>query len=436
MTESLDFQGILDDLSDPYVVLDTDYCLVWANKSYVKMGMIELEKVKGKYFFDVFPANPHDYTATGVRDHFLDSLDKVVRTKVYDAIVVQKYDIRRPESEGGQYEVHYWSTISAPFLGNDQKVKYIVIRVEDVTEFMQLKEADLQQKKITEELRVHAEQMEAEIFQRTMEIQKTNKKLLIINDELATSKLELEDLYKRLAAKNIALEEVNKELEAFSYSVAHDLRNPLNVVNGFSYLLQKSERLNEIDKDYIKHILNASQNMEELIKNLLSFSHAFRCKLNCEEFDLSVLIKDLLNSLQEVSPERKSEFIIQDNVLIKGDKQFLRIVFENLLINAWKYTSTKPVTIIEFGIIINENQSQGSIYFIRDNGIGFPQEDAYKLFHPFIRLHSAADFPGTGIGLATVKRIMERHGGRIWAESSIDKGSTFYLSMDNPSLIQ
>jgi signal transduction histidine kinase len=244
------------------------------------------------------------------------------------------------------------------------------------------------------------------------------------------------DLERKLAERtaevdrrNIELEVLNKELEAFSYSVAHDLRSPLITIDGFAQVLLENTAgsLDEPNRQHLERITNAVRRMHRLINDLLSLSKIVRTPLHAETVDLSRVAREVLQTLRENAPARVAEFSVADGITVAGDSGLLRIVLENLFSNAWKFSARRERAQIAFG---RETDQAGRIvYFVRDNGAGFDPRYAAKLFSPFQRLHSEAHFAGTGIGLATVQRIIHRHGGRIWAESALDCGAVFYFTL-------
>lgn len=240
-----------------------------------------------------------------------------------------------------------------------------------------------------------------------------------------------QDLERRVEERTAQLEVTNKELEAFSYSVSHDLRAPLRSIDGFSLALLESygEQLDEKGKHYLRRVRNASQRMGELIDDLLHLSRVTRSQMHFQTVALSEIVQAIAADLQHAQPERSVNFIIASDVVVQGDSRLLKIVFENLLNNAWKFTSKKLYSIIEFGTSLQPDST--IVYFVRDNGAGFDMTYANNLFGAFQRLHTIDEFPGSGIGLATVKRIIHRHGGRIWAEGAIDQGATFYFTLQN-----
>jgi PAS domain S-box-containing protein len=221
---------------------------------------------------------------------------------------------------------------------------------------------------------------------------------------------------------------INKELEAFNYSVSHDLRQPLRALDGFSQAILEdyTDLLDDNGKHYLQRIRLASQRMGHIIDDLLNLSRLSRQVLHHKPLDLSKLALECLVNLQETHPQRSVILHIQPNVMAIGDERLLQIALTNLLENAWKFTQTRQPAIIEFACTQKHGQN---VYFVRDNGVGFDMTYASKLFGAFQRLHSTDEFEGTGIGLATVQRIIHRHDGQIWAESVINTGATFYFTV-------
>ncbi|URD53208.1 ATP-binding protein [Chroococcidiopsis sp. CCNUC1] len=238
-----------------------------------------------------------------------------------------------------------------------------------------------------------------------------------------------QSLERRVSDRTAELEAVNKELEAFSYSVSHDLRAPLRQIDGFSQILlsRYTDKLDDRGKDYLQRIRGNTQQMGELIEGLLALSRVNRSELQRTEVNLSELATEIAAKLQETQPERQITWAIAPEIIVSGDARLLGVLLENLLNNAWKYTANQTQPRIEFSTLRQENGQV--VYFVRDNGAGFNMNYASKLFVAFGRLHSPAEFPGTGIGLATVQRIVHRHGGQIWAEGKVGEGATFYFTL-------
>ncbi len=257
------------------------------------------------------------------------------------------------------------------------------------------------------------------------ELQKARNNLEVRVEERTA---ELQQRTLQLEAANRNLEASNKELESFSYSVSHDLRAPLRTMDGFSLALVEDygDKLDSQAKGYLQYIRSSSQLMGQLIDDILNLSRITRAEIHLNRVDLSDLAREVVEELKRVQPERKVDFVITPEIKAYGDRGLLKLVFENLLGNAFKFTSKQPVARIEFGFT---NCGDEPAYFVRDNGIGFDMTYAHKLFKPFQRLHRPEEFSGTGIGLASVQRIITRLGGRVWAEGEVGKGAIFYFTL-------
>ncbi|MDO8414099.1 MAG: CHASE domain-containing protein [Gallionellaceae bacterium] len=230
----------------------------------------------------------------------------------------------------------------------------------------------------------------------------------------------------RVVERTAQLAAANAELEAFSYSVSHDLRAPLRSIDGFSraVLEDYGAQLDETANSYLRRVRAATQRMALLINDMLELARVARSEMHFETVDLTTLMQTLMAELQQTQPQRAIEFSIAPGMKVRGDAPLLRVALENMLGNAWKFTSKRDMAYIECGFM----EKEGVIaYFVRDNGAGFDMSYAHKLFTAFQRLHAMTEFPGTGVGLATVQRIIHRHGGKIWAEATVDQGATFYF---------
>ena len=247
---------------------------------------------------------------------------------------------------------------------------------------------------------------------------------------VTASKADLEKEISERKRIQSELEASNKELEAFSYSVSHDLRAPLRSMEGFSGALLEdyADKLDEQGKQYLKYVQESSDLMGHLIDDLLKLSRVTRSEMNYERVNLSELAGNIVAELEKVEPDRKVEVSIAPDIMVYGDRNLLRLALENLLGNAWKFSSKTDSPGIEVGAAWHDGKQA---YFIRDNGVGFDMNYADKLFKPFQRLHTASEFAGTGIGLATVQRIIRRHGGEVWAESTAGEGATFYFTLSS-----
>jgi light-regulated signal transduction histidine kinase (bacteriophytochrome) len=235
------------------------------------------------------------------------------------------------------------------------------------------------------------------------------------------------ELEERVRERTAQLEDLNKELEAFSYSVSHDLRAPLRSIRGFSEVLLERHvgQLDARGQEFLKRICRSSQQMERLIEDLLKLSRVGRAEVTFRPVNLSELAGGVVNELKKADPRRAIEVKITPNLSARGDERLLRIALDNLLRNAWKFTTRTARPRIEFGWA----DERETAFFVRDNGAGFDMVHAARLFGVFQRLHTASEFPGNGVGLATTNRIVKRHGGRMWADARINEGATFYFTL-------
>jgi light-regulated signal transduction histidine kinase (bacteriophytochrome) len=239
---------------------------------------------------------------------------------------------------------------------------------------------------------------------------------------------QIQELNQRLQLDNAELIAVNKELEAFSYSVSHDLRAPLRAIDGFSQALVEDAGplLSAEHHAHLNRVRQAAQRMGLLIDDLIKLARVTRTDLKIDEVDLSQIAHQVLDGLQDSAPERQAEFVVAPDLQAKADPRLLQVALENLLSNSWKFTAPRALARIEFG----RTHVDGALaFFVRDNGVGFDMTYAGKMFGAFQRFHDAREFAGTGIGLATVQRIVHKHGGRIWAESQPGNGATFFFTL-------
>jgi PAS domain S-box-containing protein len=497
-----------------YLVLAPDLTIVAVSEAYLRATMTKRDEILGRRLFDVFPDNPDDPTATGTHN-LRTSLDLVRRDRVANAMAIQKYDIRRPESEGGGFEERFWSPLNSPVLNANGELEYVIHRVEDVTEIVRLKQLDSDQRRLADELRTRAEDEIGRFFSVSLDLlciagldgyfkllnPAWEKTLGFTTDELvsrpfvdfvhpedrsrtadqagklAADETQIVDFVNRYlcadgsykwlvwkarsahgliyaAARDVtderlAQEEirhlnaelehrvadlgvVNKELEAFSYSVSHDLRAPLRHVTGFSEMLEKraAGALDDTARRYLSTISESARQMGRLIDDLLSFSRMARAEMRETRLDLSMLVSEVQREFQGRIGNRDVVWKLGHLPHVQADPALLRLVLVNLISNALKYSGMRPRSEIEIAAL--PNGSDETVVFVRDNGVGFDMRYVEKLFGVFQRLHRQEDFEGTGIGLANVRRIIQRHGGRAWAEGVPDAGATFFFSLPKP----
>lgn len=384
-TLELDYRKLFESLPGRYSILATDMTYLAATDAYLRATMKDRESLIGRTVFEAFPVNPDDPTAESQRI-FRASFERVLATREPDVMPAFQYDI--PATDGPSFEQRYWEPINTPILDADGNVAYVVNWIDDVTAL----EAST---RIQAQIRAQNAELEARVAERTKELEATNM-----------------------------------ELEAFSYSVSHDLRAPLRAVDGFSHVLAEryQETLDEKGRHYLTLIREAGQRMSRLIDDLLKLSRVTQAELHRGTVDLSALAGSVVDELRRGEPDREAEVTIAPGLTANGDPALLRVVLDNLLANAWKFTSKKDHVIIEVG----ETEVEGKrAFFVRDNGAGFDPAYGFKLFGAFQRLHSTSEFDGTGIGLATVRRVIHRHGGTAWAEGVVNQGATVFFTLDS-----
>lgn len=238
------------------------------------------------------------------------------------------------------------------------------------------------------------------------------------------------ELEARVEQRTAELVVANKNLETFAYSIAHDLRSPLQALSGYSEALLEDygDRLDETGRRYAERIQANSERMATIIDDLLLLSRVSRAEMRLGPVDLSAEVAALADELQAREPDRRVRFVIDDGVWVEGDRTLIRTVLQNLVENAWKFTAKRDGATIEFATTVADDARV--CCHVRDNGVGFDSAFKGKLFQPFQRLHAVTEFPGTGIGLAIVRRIIERHGGHAWAEGAVGRGATFYFTLN------
>ncbi len=290
-------------------------------------------------------------------------------------------------------------------------------------------ELEIYERSLAEDsLREARDNLEKRVQERTSKLAASNAELIREVSERKRAEEDIRGLNAQLVQRSAQLEASNKELEAFSYSVSHDLRAPLRGIDGFSQAVLEDyqDKLDDSGKSYLQRVRAASQRMSQLIDAMLNLAKLTRAEIHTQTFDMSAVVQNIVDDLQKIDPDRQMECVVAQNIFATADPQLLRAVLENLLSNAWKFTRQQEHPRIEFGY---EQYKGQPAYFVKDNGAGFDMTYVHKLFGAFQRLHAYTEFPGVGVGLATVHRIIQRHGGQIWAEGAVGEGATFHFTL-------
>jgi len=371
------------------LILDSDFRVRATNRAFCQMFGLGPQEADGVAFIEVIP-----------RQWDLDALAVYLRAVLNGFAETEYFD--GTYNDGGRQRTRRL-TASRLESGFDDDEASLLVTMVDISELGQVKAV--------------LDQVQDQLVAREQDHIGQQQMMLEKNVELADRGHELEAL--------------NRDLESFAYSVAHDLRAPLRTVHGFSEAIVEDygDSLDEKGREYLDRILSASENMARLIEDLLSLSRVSQAALTFEEADLSNIVHELVGALRDSGDGRTVDVTIVDRAVQHCDTNLMRIALDNLIRNAWKFTQHTPQAQIEFGF---RDDSGMRVYFVRDNGAGFDPNYADKLFLPFHRLHSMRDFPGTGLGLSLAQRIITRHGGRMWADGKEDEGATFYFSL--PSL--
>jgi signal transduction histidine kinase len=405
---SPDFRVLFEKCPGLYLVLDPQFFIIAATDGYLRATMTQRENIVGQHLFDIFPDSPNDAHATGVRN-LRSSLERALRDRVTDTMAVQRYDIRQP---GGAFEERYWSPVNTPVLDLQNRVKYIIHAVEDVTEFVRRKRshdpalslADMQPERAG---------MESDILLRSEELGTINQELKLANEELAL----------RTAQLNDALQ----TMETFTYSIAHDLRAPLRAMVAFSALVieECGGTLEDRGKDYLGRISEAARRMDRLVSDLLVYGRLTHVEATSVPISLDHAVSKVIEDLRAEIQERNAEIEVQRPLpVIMGSPVLLNHVLVNLLDNAIKFIPADRVPRVT---VRCDHIEHGVRLSVTDNGIGIAPEYHAKIFDLFARLHKPSEYSGTGIGLALVKKAMDRMLGKVGVESTVGQGSCFWL---------
>jgi signal transduction histidine kinase/CheY-like chemotaxis protein len=398
---AVDFRTLFEASPGCYLVLDPELVIVAVSDSYLHATMTRRGDIVGRRLFDVFPDNPDDPEATGVAN-LRSSLDAVRAELVPNTMAIQKYDIRRPEDEGGAFEVRYWSPVNSPVLRADGTLAYIVHRVEDVTDYVHLREAETEQRAQTRSLERRSAQMEAEIVRRSGELQAANRRLRRLNDEKSS----------------------------FLSRVSHELRTPLNAVLGFAQLLRLGA-LSDDQHEAVGHILKAGRHLLTLIDEVLDISRAETgdIALSLEPVGVVAALDDARSLVQPMADDRSIDFVVDiapaAERYVLADQQRLKQVLLNLLSNAVKFNRDAGTVTLSLRDAADRLQIR-----IGDEGPGIAEHDRHRLFIPFERLDAAArGIQGTGIGLALSRHLVDAMQGTLDYESTLGQGSTFWVEL-------
>ena len=422
-----DFCVLFNGAPGLYLVLKPDLTIAAVNDAYVRATMTVRENIIGRGVFDVFPDNPDDPNADGERN-LRASLNRVLQNRVPDAIAVQKYDIRRPESEGGGFEERYWSPLNAPILGDDGQLLYILHHVEDVTDFIRLQQQGAEQAKLTEELRTKSEYLASEIFLRAQEIQESNHQLREANAKIQQSNEELARLYEKT-------KELDRLKSQFFASVSHELRTPLNAILGFTgtLLMRLPGPLTAKQEKQLKIVEDSGRHLLSLINDLLDLARIESGKIRpiMETVMAKNSASDAINSLHHVAEKKGLKLIIEapnDDIVFHTDRRALHQILINLLNNAIKFApqGTVCVKLSRSG----HNGTSEVNFAVIDTGPGISPENQKKLFDAFQRVgDTQSQIEGTGLGLYLSQKFADILGGKISLTSEPGHGSCFILTL-------
>ena len=399
-----DFETLFESAPGLFLVLKRDFTIVAVSDAYLRATLTRREDILGRGIFEVFPDNPDDPHATGVRN-LSASLNRVLKNGVADTMPVQKYDIRRPEEEGGGFEERYWSPLNSPVFGRNKQLEYIIHRVEDVTEFVR-SEAALRQ----------------------------------AHTDLSYKARDLDDLVQQRTAE---LRASVAELETFAYSLSHDMRAPLRAIQSYTQLVLEDPgpQMPPESADYLKKVVSAAARMDRLIQDVLTFSRLSRQEIKLQSIDVEKLLRDLIQERPEFQSSCAEIDIQSPLMAVLGHDASLTQCITNLLSNAVKFvhSGTKPkIRIWSEGICAQSDSSMPAAnhratpwvrLWFEDNGIGIERDKQQRLFGMFERLHRENEYQGTGIGLAIVRKSVERMGGTAGVESERGRGSRFWLEL-------
>jgi signal transduction histidine kinase len=417
----LDFKFLFESAPGLYLVLSPELKIIAVSDAYLHATMTERSAILGRDLFDVFPDNPEDQAATGTHNLRL-SLQRALRDKIADAMALQKYDIRKPASEGGAFEERYWSPINVPVLDAQGNVACIIHRVEDVTEFVRLRQRDNEQKRVSMELRDAAQRMEAELYQRASEIQQTNQRLEAANQEL-----------RRLYTRTKELEQNKTEFLAM---MSHELRTPLNAIIGFTgtLLMRLPGPLTSDQEKQLSTVQGSARHLLSLINDLLDVAkiEAGKSTLEIGSVDCGSIIESVAESQRSAAEEKGLQFVVRvpaSPVFAQADCRAVSQILLNFTSNAIKFTDKGRIEMRLTQTRDDEGRRVVELA-VEDSGIGINAEDKNRLFTAFTQIErSPARAKGTGLGLYLSEKLAMAMGGHISLRSTPGKGSVFSLHL-------
>lgn len=422
-----DFRALFESAPGLYLVLDPrDLTIIAASNAYLRATMTRRELILGRKLFDVFPDNPDDPGATGVAN-LNTSLKRVLSSGAPDTMAIQKYDIRRPESQGGGFEERYWSPVNSPVFSENGEIVYIIHRVEDITEFVRLRQQAIEQGELAAELRNQTAKMDIEILLRSQEIEEANGKLRAASEAIRLKNLELEE-------KNSRVEEANRVKSRFVASMSHELRTPLNSIMGFSQLLLDGGPgpLNDKQTEYLTEVLTSGRHLLSVVNDVLDLAKVESGKMDLvlETFCVAEVVAEAASAVAAAAGAKglhPGVWVSPGVGEVRLDRQRLKQILFNLLSNAVKFT--EPRGSVE--LRVRRVDEEVFRMEVRDTGIGIRNEDMPRLFTEFEQMDAkeARLRQGTGLGLAITKKMVELQQGTIEVHSEFGQGTTFIVTL-------
>jgi len=414
-----DFKRLFESGPNLYLVLTPQWVIVAVSDALLRATRTAREDVIGRRALDVYPENPADLHSHGP-NVILESMQRVIDTGRPDILPFQRYDIARPASEGGGYEERHWSIVNAPIFDDHGRVEFILERVEDVTELVKDRQS---MEERSAELAHRATLLELDVAVRSAELRKANRDLHQANVELNSIRADLE---RGIEERTVDLQRRNHALEAIAYAASHDLQEPLRAVAGYCQLLLMDfkDQVPPEAADYLEKAAAGAHRMSGMLKGILQFAR-MRQDSPLDRVEATEAFKEALISLQAAITESKATVTRGELPPVQSDRVLLAQLFQNLIGNSIKYRSDRPPV-----IFVGAHKAAAEwIFTISDNGIGIPAESRERVFGMFQRLRGSSHVPGTGIGLALCRQIVERHGGRIWIEGEEGQGTTVNFAL-------